>query len=369
MATTGAGAVAARPGKTFSVDVTAPGTGRNGFDVFRREWGAQVGEAWPLPGLDIGEPDDFRVRVQAVTAHDVVIADVYNESFTCRSAAAPDSGDRVLMHLVHSGDWRFARLDKRGGAITVPPGFFIARHNGSSSSFEVDPGGTAKGLILPASVLRPVIGDRQIVGSLHSAEARVLAAHANMVSETVRDLTPAGVQSARDALLELVKGAMIREFDDAEPRLAPALARAAMEIADARLADPELSPVSLARQLNVSVRTLYRAFAAAGEPAAAYIRRRRLERARLDLASRRCQPGIAELAARWQFADGSHFIRAFKKQYGQTPAEFARATRAVTRSLCRAGRRSRACQFLDAQQRLPFPCAVPVPRGRDRCGR
>lgn len=118
---------------------------------------------------------------------------------------------------------------------------------------------------------------------------------------------------------------MRREFDDVEPRLAPALARAAMEIADARLTDPELSPASLARQLNVSVRTLHRAFAAAGEPVAAYIRRRRLERARLELAAPLRRPGVAEVAARWQFADSSHFIRAFKNQYGQTPAEFARA--------------------------------------------
>ncbi|WP_345437286.1 helix-turn-helix domain-containing protein [Actinoallomurus vinaceus] len=54
-------------------------------------------------------------------------------------------------------------------------------------------------------------------------------------------------------------------------------------------------------------------------------RRRRLERARMELAAPLRRPGVAEVAARWQFADSSHFIRAFKNQYGQTPAEFARA--------------------------------------------
>jgi hypothetical protein len=94
----------------------------------------------------------------------------------------------------------------------------------------------------------------------------------------VRDLTPTGLWAARDALLELAKGAMRREFDDVEPRLAPALARAAMEIADRRLNDPDLTPAALDRRLNVSVRTLHRAFATAGETVAAYIRRRRLSR-------------------------------------------------------------------------------------------
>ncbi|GAA4634314.1 hypothetical protein GCM10023196_075340 [Actinoallomurus vinaceus] len=45
----------------------------------------------------------------------------------------------------------------------------------------------------------------------------------------------------------------------------------------------------------------------------------------MELAAPLRRPGVAEVAARWQFADSSHFIRAFKNQYGQTPAEFARA--------------------------------------------
>jgi AraC family transcriptional regulator, positive regulator of tynA and feaB len=316
--------------RTFSVDVTAPATARDGFDVFRREWDAQVGEAWPLPGLDMGESDKFRVRVRAVKAHDMVIADVYNESFTCRSVAAGESGDQVLMHLVQRGTWHFTRLDERGEAVTVPAGSFIARHNGPPSRFDVDPGGTAKGLILPAALLRQLAGGQQTVGSARSAEARVLTAHANIIGETLGDLTPAGVQAARDALLELVRAALRREFDDAEPRLAPALARAAMEIADRRIADAELSPALLARELSVSVRTLHRAFAAAGESVAAYIRRRRLEQARLELAAPRCRPSVSEVAARWHFADSSHFVRAFKNQYAQTPTEFARLNAAIS---------------------------------------
>jgi AraC family transcriptional regulator, positive regulator of tynA and feaB len=35
---------------------------------------------------------------------------------------------------------------------------------------------------------------------------------------------------------------------------------------------------------------------------------------------------VSDLAAHWQFADSSHFIRAFKKHYGRTPTEYARST-------------------------------------------
>jgi AraC-like DNA-binding protein len=101
-----------------------------------------------------------------------------------------------------------------------------------------------------------------------------------------------------------------------------------MEFADGRLTDPDLTPTALARHLNVSVRTLHRAFAVTGEPVAAYIRRRRLEQARLELTAPRYppvrRPDISEVAAKYQFADCSHFNHAFKARYGQTPGEFAR---------------------------------------------
>ncbi|WP_084161192.1 AraC family transcriptional regulator [Nocardia sp. BMG51109] len=45
----------------------------------------------------------------------------------------------------------------------------------------------------------------------------------------------------------------------------------------------------------------------------------------LALTSPRNGLSISELAAYWQFADRSHFIRAFKKAYGRTPGEYARS--------------------------------------------
>jgi AraC-like DNA-binding protein len=311
--------------KTFSADVTASGTPHEGFGAFRREWDTQVGEAWPLAGLDVARSSDFRIKVQAVQAHDVVIADVYSESYVGRTTADRESDDKVLMHLMRQGSWHFDRLDGRGQAVTVPAGSFVMRNNGTPSLFKVERRAAGRVLILPASVLRPLIGDRQVVGSADSAEVRLLTAHADMVAENLPDLSPAGVRGARDALLELAKGVLRREFDDAEPRLAPTLVRAAMQIADDRLADPDLSPTTLARELHVSLRTLHRAFTRTEESVAAYIRRRRLEQARLDLGTPPGRPDVAEVAARWQFADSSHFTRAFRRRYGETPAQFARS--------------------------------------------
>lgn len=144
-----------------------------------------------------------------------------------------------------------------------------------------------------------------------------------MVTERARNNAPDDGRARRYVSLVVVPDDV---FDDAERRLAPVLVQAAKDLADGRLADPGLSPAMLARELNVSVRTLQRAFAVTGEPAAAWVRRRRLEEARLALIAPSGRPSISELAAHWQFADSSHFIRAFKEQYGRTPTDYVGTT-------------------------------------------
>ncbi len=68
----------------------------------------------------------------------------------------------------------------------------------------------------------------------------------------------------------------------------------------------------------MSVRTLYGGFAQqATSSVMGYVRERRLERARVELVSTRLI--VSELAARWHFADGSHFVKANKKHFGETP--------------------------------------------------
>ncbi|MBE1489242.1 helix-turn-helix transcriptional regulator [Plantactinospora soyae] len=60
-----------------------------------------------------------------------------------------------------------------------------------------------------------------------------------------------------------------------------------------------------------------------GQSLTAHIRDRRLHEARAALADGRLS--VSEIAAHWQFADGSHLSRLFKRRYGMSPTEFIRA--------------------------------------------
>jgi AraC-like DNA-binding protein len=293
------------------------------FGTFQREWETQIGDGFRLPNFSPDTTGDFRVRVRVSRVRDAAITDLQGSS-AARTAGAPSGvEDQVRLYVVRRGAWA---LDgpPADGERTVSAGQFLLRHVGRPSHFETAPHTMAKVVVLPADFLRPLLANRIITGPAHSAEVRLLVAHTNMIHKTMTELGPAGVQAARSTLIELAKAVARGHFDDAEPRLAPALAQAAKDLAERRLADPELSSTTLARELNVSVRTLQRAFAAAGESVTAYIRHRRLEEARLALAQS-SRLSVSELAAHWQFADSSHFIRAFKKRYGWTPTEYARS--------------------------------------------
>lgn len=308
---------------TVTADATTSNTVQERFGRFWRGWEEQLGTESPAPEFIPGRHDDFRISARAVTAHDSVIAEVRSDSLVGTNTSSPHNADeQVVIHAVRHNVWRFAR--PRVGERTVAAGHFMIQRSGPPT-FEEARRTAAMVLLLPASPLSHLIRDRLIAGPTSSAEMRLLLGQLNLVGQTARDLTPAGALAARDALLELVKGVLRQQADGTEPHLGPALAQAARDLADSHLADPDLSPSMLARELNVSVRTLHRAFTTVEESVAGYIRLRRLEQARAELLTPAGRPSVAELAAHWQFADSSHFIRAFKIQYGHTPTEFARA--------------------------------------------
>ncbi|GAB2627005.1 transcriptional regulator [Paractinoplanes abujensis] len=302
------------------------------FAAFQDAWAAQLGDGLPMPAFDQATKADYRGRARVARLRDITVVDAHAVS-ALRTLEDPDDvEDLVKMYVVRRGTWTLGGAPLAAGHTAVPAGQFLLHHMVRPTPFETAPQTNAKILVLPAAVLASELGNRAVVGPADSAEVRLLTAHTGMVMATLAGLGPAGAEAAYRSLLELAKAVAAGRFDDAEPVLAPALTRAAKDLADQRLRDRELSPVMLARALRVSPRTLQRAFAAAGEPAGAYIRRRRLEQARLALGAPGRRVSVTEIAASWHFADSSHFSRAFKAHYGLTPGEYARSEAQARRS-------------------------------------
>ncbi|MCY1512297.1 Transcriptional activator FeaR [compost metagenome] len=95
------------------------------------------------------------------------------------------------------------------------------------------------------------------------------------------------------------------------------------KLIDESLTQPNLTPVSLASRLNISVRHLYRLFEEQGDSVCRYIQRARLQRSADDLANPFLKgESITSIAYKWGFTDSAHFSRAFKKQFAQSPKDY-----------------------------------------------
>ncbi|BAU74873.1 transcriptional regulator FeaR [Metapseudomonas furukawaii] len=97
----------------------------------------------------------------------------------------------------------------------------------------------------------------------------------------------------------------------------------AQQLIDQSLSEPGLTPLSLARQLNISVRQLYRLFEEQGDSVCRFIQRARLKRSAADLSNPRLRnESITDIAFRWGFTDSAHFSRTFKKHFDQSPRDY-----------------------------------------------
>ncbi|MGW1620877.1 AraC family transcriptional regulator [Streptomyces sp. NPDC002172] len=93
-----------------------------------------------------------------------------------------------------------------------------------------------------------------------------------------------------------------------------------------RLADPDLSPPSIARAHHISLRYLHHVFQQEQRhTVGGFLRERRLEHCRRDLAEPSLSGrSVCEIGSRWGFRDPAVFNRTFKSAYGVTPGAYRR---------------------------------------------
>ncbi|MGZ8693426.1 MAG: AraC-like ligand-binding domain-containing protein [Gaiellaceae bacterium] len=142
----------------------------------------------------------------------------------------------------------------------------------------------------------------------------------------IRGEMSAGQDRVVESVLELVESLCSSVIaNDGTP---PSSSRAELLLrarahAQAHLDDPLLSPGEIATAVHVSKRYLHRLFEDDGSTVSSWIRRRRLEGCRRDLAdpSRRTET-VTSIGARWGLANPAHLSRLFRDAYGVSPTEY-----------------------------------------------
>lgn len=238
--------------------------------------------------------------------------------------------DRDIARAPHSG--YYANLQLRGtstmtqdGRVTVlRPGDIGVVDTAQRFAFGFDTDFRQLSLFLPRALVDAQVSGHVLTATrIDTATGLGAAVRQAMVTLARTMLTP---QSA--ARLAILTGGMLSLAVDSatggrfdEIRSARSY-RAVLADIEEHLGDDDLSPASTARRLGVSVRSIHRLFAGQERSYAATVRRLRLEVARRNLED----PALAHLrvidiAADAGFGDVTSFHRAFRREFGRTPAQ------------------------------------------------
>jgi AraC-like DNA-binding protein len=193
-------------------------------------------------------------------------------------------------------------------------------------------------LPLPHRDLRRLSGVRipgaQGIGALSSQFMLQLARH-------MHELSPSDAARLSTLTLDVLTTALADALDTQSAVPLHTRRRALMAqihaFICANLGDAELTPGAIAAAHHISLRYLHKLFHAEGHTVAGWIRERRLEQCRRDLADQLYATSpIGAVAARWGFTNQAHFSRAFRAVYGLSPRQFREQQAAPEAPLCTA---------------------------------
>ncbi|MGI8336410.1 helix-turn-helix domain-containing protein [Actinomadura scrupuli] len=176
----------------------------------------------------------------------------------------------------------------------------------------------------------PVPAVQRLVGARFCGHTGIGALLSGFVARAAQDIghyRPADAVRLSTTLLDLL-GALLAHELETGSALPPeshrqVLLHRTQVFIQQRLGDPALSPATVAAAHHISARSLHRLFHAHGLTVVGWIRARRLERCRRDLADPllAARP-VHAIAARWGLTDAAHFSRIFKSAYGLSPQAY-----------------------------------------------
>lgn len=189
-------------------------------------------------------------------------------------------------------------------------------------------------LMCPRRLLRLSDGD------LSALTARPLSGQAGLgavavpvlreLATRLEDASPPATSHLAEAALDLLAAVFAEQLADDRGAPPPTRHRALRArigaFVEANLSNPGLDVPAIASAHYISVRQLQKIFEEEQTTASTWIRERRLDRCRRDLADPQfAHLPIAAIAARSGLRDPAHFVRIFKARFGVTPGAFRRA--------------------------------------------
>lgn len=308
-----------------SFSLAGPGaSGRDGFEIWR-EVVSPVFVTDPMPGLDL---DTFGVDFHCVNVGPLIMGTTRSvgQAFRRDGATIARAGVDHLIVQTYIGGGTVVNTEE--GEIEINPGdvwFFDMTRTLSTTTTDRF---LNVSMTIPRASIEPLIAD---VDGLHGMKLSSASPLGGMLGQHILGLEArAPAMTSReatvlfDATVQLVAGCVgpsLEARDVVSGAMASALLARVRRSVDDHLGNPALGPDFLMQLHGLSRARLYRLFEPHGG-VADYIRRRRLARCFLDLASpTQRDVKVAAIGYRWGFGNEASFSRAFRSRFGLTPSD------------------------------------------------
>lgn len=236
-----------------------------------------------------------------------------------RSQIAATEGDYLVVLMNRGGS---ETVSQGGQDALLRPGDAVAWDSRKPARFAVWEPLVKRSLLIPRTALEGS-GIDLVVGAVlgrETAAMQLLGSFLDTLSKSLPQLSGGAVTAARNATLELFRGALAPTSATDIAMTRPALRAAVERFIDGRLTSRHLGVEEVATAHQVSTRTVNRLFSETGETFSGVLRAKRLARVREELLAG--DASTSALAQRWGFFDASHMTRGFRAAHGMSPREY-----------------------------------------------
>ncbi|MBV7407471.1 helix-turn-helix domain-containing protein [Maritimibacter sp. DP1N21-5] len=234
--------------------------------------------------------------------------------------------DDFLFFLIQTKGRQHIRHHRR--SLTLSPGD-LTIFNGRDTCEMIAPTASE---VQVMSLGRGILKDTDLFDSLAFKRLPGQTMRVRILAEILRMLatSPGSALIAEDsAYIEDLLRAAIRGLDDEHKVVLSSSRQPTLEdiekFARQHLNEPDLGPIRIASVFGLSLRSLYRLFAAQQVTPSNWVWSLRLDEAERRLVSRDWAPQtVTDIAYSVGFNDSAHFSRTFARTYGMTPSRYRR---------------------------------------------
>ncbi|MFW0111320.1 helix-turn-helix domain-containing protein [Rothia sp. CCM 9416] len=291
------------------------------------QWVERVRETFGPLEIKAPNPGSFRASARTASLGEIMLLDMRTPAHSVSREPEPSEqvqGGYCKLSLQLEGQ---SQVSQDGRRCTLNPGdlaLYITKR-----PYRLDYTGPQRSLVVlfPQSFVHLSPEYTDLITATPVSESQGLGKFAvplfEQLATNLEELGgPHALALVRSAL-EMVITVMIAESTQAGRQPAHTIYHRAVAYIEEHLDDPDLGPSKIAEALYISLRQLHSRFSAHQQTVSAFIRVRRLERIREDLANPRYRAeSVQAISARYALFDPSYVSKAFKTQYGLSPSAY-----------------------------------------------